>query len=265
MSAFLTNVFFQNQPFSEPSHLTLLDAWVLTPDKYSANSEPAPEPNTANPEPAPEPAPESAAYIVSPRRGDQLFWCIFAAALGEAELLVGGTTANREIDEKQKVVESLRKCPKSLKASSAKTSLVATREIMSDLMTGARTTPDSAVAVCAHYGVRVLIVSDRSRAYLDVDPDPSSGNTDAHIVRLSADGAYSVEIDPPAARCADVRAAGVRAESLARPLRGAASYTLAELTELATRVGAYPATATKPKKADIYAALAEACAWPAQR
>ena len=268
MPSFLTNVFYKTAPFSDPSSVGMLDEWALTAvarERWAAPHEAlfshpsrddAPLPEELLPE-----APPS--NVARPSRGDALFWCVFAAVHGAAELEVGGPIAKRELDEKMRVIAHLQKFPRCLKESSAKLSLVATREIMSELMTGARTTPDSLVAICACYGARVLLVNARARAYLDISPDPACEDAAAHIVRVSADGAWSVEIDPPAERCAEVRRAGVRTESLARPLRGAASYKLAELAELAARLGLAPAAGEKRCKADTYAAIHAACVWPA--
>ena len=72
----------------------------------------------------------------SPRQSDTLFWCIFHEIFGENEYLqIGGRYANRETDEKQKIIQYFRsKDVKMLKNSNQKITNGEAQEIMSEFM-----------------------------------------------------------------------------------------------------------------------------------
>jgi hypothetical protein len=80
-----------------------------------------------------------------------VFWCLFVAHYGYSEYIrVGNRGKNRELEEKQKIMETLAKQTKSLKDGSMRLTHDAVQEILSTLMTSSSSDFLELVAY-AHY------------------------------------------------------------------------------------------------------------------
>jgi hypothetical protein len=71
-----------------------------------------------------------------PKQKDTLFWCIFAAVYGESEyLMIGSKYANRELEEKSKMISEFKKSSSELRSMNHKMTLGSIQEMMSEYMT----------------------------------------------------------------------------------------------------------------------------------
>jgi hypothetical protein len=70
-----------------------------------------------------------------PQKENALFWCIYIANYGESEFYrIGNRYQNRELDEKQKIIQYIKNNPKKIKESNHKVTNIMVQELMSSLM-----------------------------------------------------------------------------------------------------------------------------------
>lgn len=99
------------------------------------------------------------------KKEDSLFWSIFIAHHGMKEYeYIGKKYANRELEEKQKIMEYIKKNPSFIKQMNFKVTNVLLQEILSDLLMNKKTSLATFLAFVSYYKKRVFIV--RKNTYL---------------------------------------------------------------------------------------------------
>ena len=97
--------------------------------------------------------------IYFPLKEDSLFWCIFISFYGWKEYeYIGKKYANRELDEKKKIMENIKKSPSIMKETNIKVTNVMIQEILSDLLLNKKTSLNTFLAFVSYYKKRVFIV-----------------------------------------------------------------------------------------------------------
>ena len=105
----------------------------------------------------PPPSLQTQSTIVIPRCEDTLFWCGFIAGNGYKTFLqIGSKYKNKELEEKQAMMESIKKNPLQIKTTNHKLSNIAIQEIMSSLMVDKKTTLMSFIAICVYYNIQLV-------------------------------------------------------------------------------------------------------------
>jgi hypothetical protein len=198
---------------------------------------------------------------ISPNSDDTLFWCVYLASQGDTSRLTPKTVAK----EKSAIIDHIRAFPKCLKASSEKTPLVATNDILFTFLTQPATPPESLVALCVYYKIRVMMIHVVGKvdgvAYAEVDPILEGSDYPVFIIQMSpSTGKYAIDLDTTEAKLSVIRETGVRLESMSRPLKSVSSYRVAELASMAGRVGLL--FDKKSAKSVMYGALVDTCKWP---
>jgi hypothetical protein len=134
VASYLNQIFYPHNKFDDC--LDALEPWMLTHDKLQDNVQghvvsPSGIAQTEEPQTT---VLTVKKQIFSPVKTDTLFWCAYVVNKGEAEYeMIGNRYKNAEIEEKQKMIDFIKKNPDAIK-SSFKITGVKMKEIMSELM-----------------------------------------------------------------------------------------------------------------------------------
>jgi len=201
---------------------------------------------------------------ISPDKPDTLFWCAYIAHYGYADYMsIQRQYHNREIAEKQKVIQFLIDDPTAIRCPERKTTKTQIQLIMAELMVNKKTSYLAFRAICAFYRLRILIVN--GPMYMSF----GSGSGEIHIFHMkkTTRGRQTTEIysmvDRPATSDeVDECKTKVLVIDPEKPMRGVSAYKKEDLEELAECLGVD--VPDKCKKGDLYQLLnAQMCsAWP---
>lgn len=252
-SSYLNQIFYPHNKFDEC--LETLEPWMLTSDKVQS-------PDVSLLEIARTEEPQAIVLtikkqIFSPVKTDTLFWCAYVANKGEAEYeMIGNRYKNAEIEEKQKMIDFIKKSPEAIK-SSFKITGIKMKEIMSELMMDKKTSWTAFLAMCVYYKFNAIVCYKKT--YLDFFV---KGASNTHLFHRDESGHISVdtcELDE--AEMKDIRDSRIYlGQNPEKPLKAASHYKMEDLLEMADKVG-IDCGQNKWKKADWYNAILKELEW----
>jgi len=193
---------------------------------------------------------------------DTLFWSIYTAFHGEAAYhIIGNRYRNTEIEEKQKVMEYIKKNADVFRGSvhNVKITKVSVQEILSDLMLNKKTSWLTFVALCFYYKINA-IVSYNKTYYKFLT---AHGESWYHFTR-NQDGHISVDLEPLSEEGkTKIHDTNILLDytQAAKPIKAIGSYKVEDLFHMATLLDVVQPPNTKWKKADWYNALVQRCLW----
>ena len=208
--------------------------------------------------------------IFYPRCEDSLFWSIFIAFHGMKEYeYIGKKYANRELEEKQKIMEHFKKNPSSMKQMNFKVTNVLLQEILSDLITNKKTSLATFLAFVSYYKKRVFIV--RKNTYLIYNFENSGFQVSSPEKDISeAMGfvilhynpetkSYGIDTEITQEKVANILDTKCRLSGFLKPLRGVSTYKVEELEEMGNKMGLtwYP----KIKKNELFELIQNEALW----
>jgi hypothetical protein len=248
---------FLRHKFDTPEKIGVLNKFIYTvaiiePTPSVAIIEPTPSVAIIEPKPdvlSPETTPVKLKQNINnthffTNKADTLFWCLYVSKYGHSEYeSIGHGYSNIEINEKQKIIEYVKKNP-----SIAKTKVMA-QEIMSDLMTNKRTSLLVLPAFAAFYNKRI-IVTKQNKFYIDIRTNNEFDTL--HLIKNDK-GNYGINYSIPNVTTL------IQLNSYDRPLSAISTYKIGDLTELAMRVGID--TTTKRNKSELYQEITLKCIW----
>ena len=212
---------------------------------------------------------------------DTLFWCLYISHYGEEKYLaIGNKYGNAEIAEKQKIMEVLKSNKNALKNLHRKITIGLYQEIMSDLMTNAKTSLLSLVAFSVYYKKNILLLNTINKTFLEYRYDDRSIST-----TNATDG--SGELGPwLIIKYTENKKYGFFAEEMQditqlineyiyitapdKPLRGISTYKIGELVEIAAKIPGLVkisgsskelAKESKMSKPDLYGKIWHSLLW----
>mgnify|MGYP003342261661 CR=1 FL=1 len=98
---------------------------------------------------------------ICPNKMDTLFWCVFIAVYGYDEYnTISNHFSNREMEERQKMMDFLKKKPSLIKNSNVKITKVAFQEMLTDLMINKKVTLSILILFCIYYNITIFVVID---------------------------------------------------------------------------------------------------------
>jgi len=193
---------------------------------------------------------------------DTLFWSIYTAFHGEAAYhIIGNRYRNTEIEEKQKVMEYIKKNADVFRGSvhNVKITKVSVQEILSDLMLNKKTSWLTFVALCYYYKINAIV--SYNKTYYEFST--AHGESCYHFTR-NQDGHISVDTEPLTEEGAsNLRETNVHLDygHPAKPIKSITSYKVDDLFHMATVLDVVQPPNTKWKKADWFNALVQRCLW----
>lgn len=255
MSTYLNQIFYNNNKFDNRDSIAKLEQFMYTvTNKYI--EEPA-QPTVLVERPiviSNEPAKNDTA--IWPDKSDSLFWSMFIAVHGYDEyVLINNHYGNKELDEKQKIIEFIKTGPKILKTTNYKVTNVLIQEILSDLMVNNKTSLNTLIAMVCFYKRRVYIASTKN-TYLQFIPE-NTLELDPILIYMNEDGNYGVHDGsmPP-------MDSYYLLEHYNKPLKAVSSYKTGELHEIAMNLRLNEAEYLGLKKPELYEMLSRKLAWP---
>jgi len=198
--------------------------------------------------------PASTQYF--PRKPDTLFWCVYIALHGMEEYnQIGLHYGNVEIEEKQKMMELMRKTPNIIKNANKKITKVSSQEIMSDFMTNKRTTVDMLMIFAVYNNMRIILVNVDNKN----QPDKSYTILGSQIytqtvVIYKKNNYYGLEMEYQEQKMEEILTNLFCMEQIDRPLKAITNYKIDELEAIAYKLNV-DYTTSKLKKQELYNAI----------
>ena len=202
---------------------------------------------------------------ISPRQSDTLFWCLYAIHYGYNDYLqVGRNYGIRLLEVKKEIGEWIQKNQNKMKQTNYKITKAAVQEIMSECLTSPRdTSPLSLLAYLSFFNMNIVIVNDTDTLAIKFIGDVDSENP-TYLVKRDTYGKYKIRENPVGVdELAAMETACFFLENHEKPLKTISHYKLDELEALAKKRGVYD-MGKKYKKAELYAAVYEACKFSIQ-
>jgi len=193
--------------------------------------------------------PTSNSKRFTPAHKNTLFWSIFLAVHEYPEYMEASRkSGNREIEEKLRIVESLKPFPKRLKDTNSKLTLEGTQALYGSLMTSRDDRLEFCVAYAAHYNKTIWIMYPKTYRVYSPTVQVQTNAEDA-IILWATPGPkhsviYSLDQDPNTVldELLRTREPGLRSQS---------TYKMDELIAIAHKLGVV-VPAKKPKKSELY-------------
>ena len=202
--------------------------------------------------------------IIHPKCTDTLFWCMYIAKNGYSEYLtIGQKYRNVEIENKQQMIEIIKKTPSILKTSSRKITNVAIQEIMSELMIDKKTSMKTFYAMCVLNQLNIYIVDITTKTYLSFLYATNIEDTlsESYIIYRSVEGFFSVDIEEKQKEQVDqILSELFELEHGERPVKAISAYKISDLETVSKKLGLW-ADNKKAKKQDTYNEILVKCLW----
>jgi hypothetical protein len=188
-----------------------------------------------------------------PKKPDTLFWCIYIALNGMKEYdQIGLHYGNIEMEEKQKIMELMKKTPNLIKNANKKITKVLSQEIMSDLMTNKRTTIDMLMIFAVYNNMRIILVNvdeknQPYKSYIILGSQIYSKS----IVIYKRKNNYGLEMDYQEHLVDAILEKLLCMEQIDKPLKAISNYKTDELEAIAYKLNV-DYTTNKLKKQELY-------------
>jgi hypothetical protein len=262
MSSVLYQTFYPYNKFDDIQTIPNLNKWMLSKDvlRTITMAQNTVKPTTTSslnePMPAIIPTPSApgkppqciSAHFIVPDKMDTLFWCMYISHYGEQQYLaIGNKYGNAEIAEKQKIVEFLKSNKNVLKNINRKITIGLYQEIMSDLMTNAKTSLLSLVAFSVYYKKNILLLNTTNKTFLEYRYDDHSINTSTGsvggigelgpwlVIKYTENKKYGFFTEDISGISGIIREY-IYIASPDKPLKGISTYKIGELVEIAAKI-----------------------------
>ena len=199
---------------------------------------------------------------ICPNKMDTLFWCVFIAVYGYDEYnTISNHFSNREMEERQKMMDFLKKKPSLIKNSNVKITKVAFQEMLTDLMINKKVTLSILILFCIYYNITIFVVIDD--IYMEFSVNNGENNIsdkEIHIIHKNTKRDYEIDLNPTKEKLDFIFSNYIKIENAVKPLKGISNYTSNELKELLSKINKTEAKTDLKTKTDIYNYICEYCA-----
>jgi hypothetical protein len=186
---------------------------------------------------------------------DTLFWSIFIAVYGESEFMrIGSKYANREWEEKNNIRQAFMEKSKELQSTNHKVTIAATKEMMSEYMTGNKTSLLGVIGMSVYYKMPIVLVDDKKKTYLSFLPQNTERPT-CILYKIYGKSRNHYEIYM--GEESESYSSFFGLESYLRPLRAISTYTRSEINAIADK---FEITRDGSKE-EVYRELSEYLVW----
>ena len=198
--------------------------------------------------------------IIFPEKMDSLFWSIFISVYGYTEYeIIGRCYSNREISEKQNIMEFIKKIPKSLKNMDKKITKAMTQEILSDIVSNKTTTLDVLPAFALFYKKNIIILNEKNKnVYLKIN---LVEDTKEYILLIkNKKGGFGLDTEITSEKIQSILDTKFCLENYNKPLKAISNYKSEELTSIGEMVGMNMNNG-KIKKQELYNEICKLICW----
>ena len=258
-------IFYKNNKFDDSISIKTLEPYCLNDDLLQNIEEiNAMSVSMSCPPPKDIPLPDfhksSKEDWFYPKQNDTIFWCIYTFIYGEGEYMhIGHSYGNKALEEKQKIIEFIKKTPKLLKSSNVKLTNGNIQEILSEFMVDKTISSFGIAALAIYYKTPIFIVNEEKKTYLKYLPEiehyektpcylfvhRTERGTPKYKLSLN-----NINLNIEAMICL---------ESHLKPFKPASYYKIEDLNTIAEKIGFV--LPTKIKKTELYEKLCELCGW----
>ena len=192
---------------------------------------------------------------------ESLFWSVFFGVFGMKEYSAIHKKANREMEEKQKIIEFIQKNPEKIKKSNHKTTKTMMQEIMSELLSNREISIQSLIVFSVFYKTNIYLIKKNVYCVFKCcDGDEPVANVFIfESMTKKAKKSYSVEFagdgDKTASMIRSIEQNCFFIENIKKTLKAASFYKVSCLEKIASKFNMDVAK-YKTKK-DLYDALLE--------
>jgi hypothetical protein len=232
--------------------------------KQLQNSSPLPPTLPLEPEPVKDTPPTSTKIphhksYYAPSQNDTLFWCIYIHVYGYQDYLqIGHKYGNRELNEKQKIIEFMKQNPKKIKDSNFKVSKSAAEEIISEFMVmNQQTTLLGLIALSIYYNVSLFIVNKEKNIFLKYKPNDYNGLPIIIYKLNKSSKKYTTEMEVTDVLVKHIEDTMLCLETIDKPLKSISNYKSNELYLIAEKLKIE--LPEKAKKDEVYRKISEYC------
>lgn len=197
--------------------------------------------------------------IIFPEKMDNLFWSIFISVYGYTEYeTIGRCYSNREIIEKQNIMEFIKKNPNSLKKMNKKITKAMTQEIMSDIMSNKKTTLDVLAAFALFYKKNIIILNEKNKnIYLKIN---LVEDIKEYILLIkNKKGFFGVDTDITTEKIQNIFDTKFCLDDYNKPLKSISNYKSDELNSIGGMMGLN--ITGKIKKQELYNEICKVICW----
>lgn len=195
--------------------------------------------------------------IYYPEKKDTLFWCLYIAKNGlQAYNAITQGYSNIEMEEKQKIMESIKTQPSRLKNTNVKITNVAIQEIMSDIVTNSVLNVSTLIAMAVFYKTRIILTKEK-KFYINICPTDEYDRT--LIFHKNARGDYGIDTCVTDGKIQQIETEQLRLHRYDRPLDAISNYSADELRQLSARLCIDQTI--KYKKNELYQEATRRCLW----
>jgi hypothetical protein len=183
-------------------------------------------------------------------------------------IMAGNRMLNRELEEKQKIMETLSKTPKKLKEGNHKLTNDNIQEILSGLLVATKEEIMHLVAYSAYYNRIIYLVFTHSYLVFSPTKDATVDSTNIQSVYIlnqtrkhpKYGGSYYPDMEPTLEKLENIHNSKIHLEHYAKPFKGVSAYKIPELEEMAKKTGVFEKeVSVKYKKKDLYDKIVEVC------
>jgi hypothetical protein len=200
--------------------------------------------------------------LISPKKSDTLFWCLFIIHFGYDEYIeVDRNYGVKELEIKKLVGQYISANPYKIKNSNIKFTKASVQEVLSELLTSQKDTSiNCLIALLVYYNFNIIMVNSSKLLMLEFTADRDA-ELPTYVLHKDAYGKYSVDIDPITKEdVIEMKGKMICLESYLRPLKPITNYKVDELEDFAKKIGIYD-TNKKLKKTELYQEIIDACQW----
>jgi len=198
-----------------------------------------------------------------------IFQSVFLLHYGYSEyIMAGNRMLNRELEEKQKIMETLSKTPKKLKECNHKLTNDNIQEILSGLLVATKEEIMHLVAYSVYYNRIIYLVFTHSYLVFSPTKETAVDSTNIESVYIlnqtrkhpKYGGSYYPDFNPTLEKLENIHNSKIHLEHYAKPFKGVSAYKLPELEEMATKMGVFEnGVPVKYKKKELYDKIVEVC------
>jgi hypothetical protein len=213
--------------------------------------------------------PKSSVFF--PQRENSLFWCMFIAQHGYAEYeYIGKKYANRELQEKQLIADTMKKTPAVMKNTNHKITNIMCQEIISELIIVKPSSLLTLFAFIAYYKKYVIIVNGNTHMFFSFtksnelnDMMISNEQYENIIILEYKDSDFGIELEVTKEKIETIMQNTFRLESIEKPLKSISSYKVTELENIARLLQIKLETSVK--KTELYEIIYNKAKWECQQ
>ncbi len=244
---------FVNYSYDSPEKIALLSKHMYTKTKPVIVNNKEIEVSTTVSTPIEKTEPE----IYYPDKKDTLFWCLYIAKNGlQAYKSLTRGYSNIELEEKQKIMESIKKQPSRIKNTNVKITNVAIQEIMSDIITNATLSVSTLIAMSVIYKTRIILTKE-NKFYINICPTDEYDHT--IILYKNAKNDYGIDMCVTDDKIKQIETEQLCLHRYDKPLDAISNFSVDKLKQLSVRLGIDQTI--KYKKNELYQEAVRRCIW----